>query len=109
VAVGWVGFVLFGAPGLRQALAELAGIFTWQAGDPGMTVTAFFGLREALLLLAAAALCGPVQMLAPRFRSWLWDRKPPRPLGTAVLLVLLFGSIVLVTAGNYQGFIYAQF
>ena len=109
VAVGWVGFVLFGAPGLRQALAELAGIFTWQAGDPGMTVTAFFGLREALLLLAAVALCGPVQMLAPRFRSWLWDRKPPRPLGTAVLLVLLFGSIVLVTAGNYQGFIYAQF
>ena len=109
VAVGWVGFVLFGAPGLRQALAELAGIFTWQAGAPGMTVTAFFGLREALLLLAAVALCGPVQMLAPRFRSWLWDRKPPRPLGTAVLLVLLFGSIVLVTAGNYQGFIYAQF
>ena len=109
VLVSWVGFVLFGAPGLSQALAELAGVFAWQTGAAGMTVTAFFGLREALLLLTAAALCGPVQAALPRFKAWLRGREVPRPFGTVVLLALLFCSIVLVTAGNYQGFIYAQF
>ena len=108
-AVSWVGFVLFGAPGLGQALAELAGVLTWQAGAAGMTAAAFFGVREALLLAAAIALCGPAQALLPRFRAWLREKTEPRPLGTAVLLALLFCSIVLVTANNYQGFIYAQF
>ena len=109
LAAVWVGFVFFGAPGLAQALAELAGTFTWQAGDAGMTLAAFFGVREALLLLAAAALCGPAQALLPRFQTWLRGKQPPRPLGTAVLLALLFRRIVLTTPGNYQGFIYAQF
>ena len=105
----WVGFVFFGAPGLSQALAQLAGILTWQAGDAGMTFAAFFGVREILLLITAAALCGPVQTLCPRLKDWLWERREPRPLGTALLLVLLFCSVVLMTANNYQGFIYAQF
>ena len=108
-AVSWVGFVLFGAPGLGQALAELAGVLTWQAGAAGMTAAAFFGVREALLLVTAIALCGPAQALLPRFKVWLREKTEPRPLGTAVLLALLFCSIVLVTANNYQGFIYAQF
>ena len=109
MAAVWVGFVFFGAPGLSQALAQLAGILTWQAGDAGMTFAAFFGVREILLLVVAAALCGPVQTLFPRLKDWLWERREPRPLGTVLLLVLLFGSIVLMTANNYQGFIYAQF
>ena len=75
----------------------------------GMTAAAFFGVREALLLVTAIALCGPVQALLPRFKTWLREKTEPRPLGTAVLLALLFCSIVLVTANNYQGFIYAQF
>ena len=109
MAAVWVGFVFFCAPGLSQALAQLAGILTWQAGDAGMTFAAFFGVREILLLVIAAALCGPVQTLFPRLKDWLWERREPRPLGTVLLLVLLFGSIVLMTANNYQGFIYAQF
>lgn len=109
LAAVWVGFVLFGAPGLAAALAQLRGILTWQAGDAGLTFASFFGLREIVLLLAAAALCGPVQALCPRLKAWLRGEREVGALGTAVLLGLLFLSITLVTAGNYQGFIYAQF
>ena len=109
LAAVWVGFVLFGAPGLAAALAQLRGILTWQAGDAGLTFASFFGPREIVLLLAAAALCGPVQALCPRLKAWLRGEREVGALGTAVLLGLLFLSITLVTAGNYQGFIYAQF
>ena len=60
-------------------------------------------------LAAAVLLCGPVQALCPRLKAWLRGEREVGALGTAVLLGLLFLSITLVTAGNYQGFIYAQF
>ena len=109
VAAVWIGFVFFGAPGLSQALAALWGMVTLQAGAPGMTLAAFVGGKELLLFLVAALLCGPVQAVFPRLRSWARDGREPRPLTMVLLAVLLFFSIVQVTAGNYQAFIYTQF
>ena len=105
----WIGFVFFGANGLGQALAALRGMFTLQAGNPGMTFAAFVGPKEWLLFAAAVLFCGPLQAIFPRLRSWARDGRSPRPLTMALLAVLLFFSIVQVTAGNYQAFIYAQF
>ncbi len=109
VAAVWIGFVFFGAPGLSQALAALWGMVTLQAGAPGMMLAAFVGGKELLLFLVAALLCGPVQAVFPRLRSWARDGREPRPLTMVLLAVLLFFSIVQVTAGNYQAFIYTQF
>ena len=109
VAAVWIGFVFFGANGLGQALAALRGMFTLQAGNPGMTFAAFVGPKEWLLFAAAVLFCGPLQAIFPRLRSWARDGRSPRPLTMALLAVLLFFSIVQVTAGNYQAFIYAQF
>lgn len=105
----FVGFTFFGAPSLGQALAALGGILTWQAGAPGMTLAAFADPKTLLLLAAGILLCGPVQGLFPRFKTWLRGEENPSALDVLMVAVILFFSIMRSTAGNYTAFIYAQF
>lgn len=105
----YIGLVVFAAPGLNAGLLALRGIFTWQTGAPGYTLQAFLPPKLLLLLLAGILLCGPLQALLPRLRAQLHSREVPRLPEMIFLLVLLFFSVMRLTAGNYSAFIYAQF
>lgn len=109
VVVLWLTLILFGAPGLQQGLAAWKGIFQWQRGEPGYTLAAFADVKLLLLLVAAILLCGPVQALLPRLKESLYSRKAPKLPAMIGLLVLLFFSLMRVTAGTYSAFIYFQF
>lgn len=101
--------ILFGAPGLREGLAALAGIFRWQEGAPGYTLAAFADAKLLLILALAALLCGPLQAMIPRLKEALCSRKAPGPVMMLWLLALLFLGLMRVTAGTYSAFIYFQF
>lgn len=109
IALLWLTLVIFGAPGLREGLAALKGIFSWQSGDKGYTLAAFADTKLLLILAAAVLLCGPVQAWFPKLKEALYARKAPSLAGMAGLLVLLFFGLMRVTAGTYSAFIYFQF
>ena len=109
LVVLWATLVIFGAPGLAQGLAALGGILRWQSGEPGYTLAAFADAKLLWLLAAGALLCGPLQALFPRLKENLNARKAPGPAMTVCLLVLFFFSLMRVTAGTYNAFIYFQF
>ena len=55
VVVLWLTLVIFGAPGLKEGLVALWGIFTWQSGAKGYTLAAFADTKLLLILAAGAA------------------------------------------------------
>lgn len=109
VMVLWLTLVIFGAPGLKEGLAALWGIFTWQSGAKGYTLAAFADAKLLLILAVSFLLCGPLQALRPKLKEALYARKAPSLAGAAGLLVLLFFGLMRVTAGTYSAFIYFQF
>ena len=109
LAVLYLTLILFGAPGLSEGLAALAGIFRWQKGAPGYTLAAFADTKLLLILGLAVVLCGPLQAAVPRLKEALWTRKAPGIPLMLGLLVLLFLGLMRVTAGTYSAFIYFQF
>ena len=109
VGVLWFTLIIFGAHGLAEGLATWKGILTWQSGARGYTLAAFADTKLLLLLAASLLLCGPVQAWFPRLKTALYAKTTPGPAGMAGLLVLLFFSLMRVTAGTYSAFIYFQF
>ena len=109
VGVLWFTLIIFGAHGLAEGLATWKGILTWQSGARGYTLAAFADTKLLLLLAASLLLCGPVQAWFPRLKTALYAKTAPSPAGMAGLLVLLFFSLMRVTAGTYSAFIYFQF
>lgn len=104
-----LSLVIFGAPGLGEGLAVLRGILKWQPGSAAYTLAAFADAKLLLLLAAAVLLCGPLQSLFPRWRESLRSKEAFGLPTAALLFVLLFFSIMRVTAGTYSAFIYFQF
>lgn len=109
LAVVFVGWVLFGALSLNEALAALRGMLLWQRGAPGMTLAAFARPELCARMAAGAALCGPAQALFPRFKQALRSREVPGVPAMAGLLALLFAACTVLISGTYNAFIYAQF
>ena len=109
VGVLWFTLIIFGAHGLAEGLATWKGILTWQSGARGYTLAAFADTKLLLLLAASLLLCGPVQAWFPRLKTALYAKTAPGLAGMAGLLVLLFFSLMRVTAGTYSAFIYFQF
>ena len=105
----WLTLILFGAPGLQQGLAALAGILRWQRGESNYTLAAFADAKLLLILAAALVLCGPLQALLPRLKEALYARRAPGLPMTCLLIVLFFFGLMRVTAGTYSAFIYFQF
>lgn len=95
--------------GLKEGLAALWGVFTWQSGAKGYTLAAFADAKLLLILAVSFLLCGPLQALRPKLKETLYARKAPSLAGAAGLLVLLFFGLMRVTAGTYSAFIYFQF
>lgn len=109
IVVLWFTLIIFGAPGLAEGLAAWKGILTWQAGARGYTAAAFVDAKLMLILLASFLLCGPLQSWFPKLKKNLYAKTAPNAAGMAGLLVLLFFSLMRVTAGTYSAFIYFQF
>lgn len=65
----WLTLVIFGAPGLKEGLAALWGIFTWQSGAKGYTLAAFADAKLLLILAVSFLLCGPLQALRPKLKK----------------------------------------
>ena len=109
VVVLWGTLIIFGAPGLKEGLAVLRGIMSWQTGSKGYTLAAFADTKLLLILAASFLLCGPLQALLPKLKAALYARKAPSLPGMAGLLALLFLGLMRVTAGTYSAFSYFQF
>ena len=109
VVVLWFTLIIFGAHGLAEGLATWKGILTWQSGAQGYTSAAFADTKLMLILAASLLLCGPVQAWSPRLKKALYAKTAPNLAGMVGLLVLLFFSLMRVTAGTYSAFIYFQF
>ena len=109
VVVLWFTLIIFGAHGLAEGLATWKGILTWQSGAQGYTPAAFADTKLMLILAASLLLCGPVQTWFPRLKKALYAKTAPNLAGMVGLLVLLFFSLMRVTAGTYSAFIYFQF
>lgn len=108
VVVLWGTLIIFGAPGLKEGLAVLRGIMSWQTGSKGYTLAAFADTKLLLILAASFLLCGPLQALLPKLKAALYARKAPSLPGMAGLLALLFFGLMRVMAGSYSAFSYFQ-
>lgn len=105
----WFTLIIFGAHGLAEGLAAWKGILTWQSGARGYTLAAFADTKLLVVLAASLLLCGPLQAWFPRLKKALYAKTAPNLPGMVMLLVLLFFSLMRVTAGTYSAFIYFQF
>ena len=109
LVVLWFTLIIFGAHGLAEGLAAWKGILTWQSGAQGYTPAAFADTKLLVLLAVSLLLCGPLQAWFPRLKKALYAKTAPNVPGMVGLLVLLFFSLMRVTAGTYSAFIYFQF
>ena len=109
LVVLWFTLIIFGAHGLAEGLATWKGILTWQSGAHGYTLAAFADTKLLLILVVSLLICGPVQQWFPRLKKALYAKTAPSLPGMVGLLVLLFFSLMRVTAGTYSAFIYFQF
>lgn len=103
------GWVIFRAPGLRAGLLWLKAMLLPAAGFAAYPVTRYLDPRTLLLVAAGLVLCGPVQVLFPRFKAALYNKEVTGPLQAAALLVIGFGCTVLLVSGTYNPFIYFRF
>lgn len=109
LVVLWFTLIIFGAHGLAEGLATWKGILTWQSGARGYTLAAFADTKLLLILVVSLLICGPVQQWFPRLKKTLYAKTAPSLPGMVGLLVLLFFSLMRMTAGTYSAFIYFQF
>ena len=109
LALLWLTFLLYGAPGMQEALAALRGVLTWQKGVPGYAWQAFADTKLLLIFVSALLLCGPLPGLLPRCKKAVRDQSVPSIPGMAVLLVLLFLCIMRASVGTYNEFLYIRF
>lgn len=109
LAMLWLTFVVYGAPGMREALAALRGVLTWQKGAPGYEWQAFADTKLLLIFVAALLLCGILQSLLPRLKRAARDQSVPSVPGMIVLVGLLFLCIMRVSVGTYNEFLYIRF
>lgn len=103
------GWVIFRAPGLRAGVLWLKAMVLPAAGFAAYPLTRYLDPRTLLLMAAGLALCGPVQVLFPRFKAALYNKEVTGPLQTVTLLVIGFACTVLLVSGTYNPFIYFRF
>ena len=104
VVLGWV---LFRASDMNQAVSYLGGLFT--AGSGLQSVMPFLSMKLILSVMIGILLCGPLQELC---RTWYQRNKKKEWVNIADMVVqlsLLVFSILSLIGGTYNPFIYFQF
>ncbi len=107
ILVFGLGWVLFRADTLGQAGAYFAAMAGFQGEGTVLFSAGYFLTRKSMLVMAVAVLAS-----TPLFQK-MWDRTfglPGRALARdAVLLAVLFLSILSIASGTYNPFIYFRF
>jgi alginate O-acetyltransferase complex protein AlgI len=106
------GWVLFRAPDLPAALSYASAMLGLGAGEPGLYQPAQF-LEPSVRIALVAGAIGSVPWW-PRLRAWRVAREGPAVAGlelagTLWLLGVLGGSVVLLSSGTHNPFIYFRF
>ena len=103
-----LGFVLFRAADLSEAMKLFGAMFAFRAGTPA-SAAALHGFLSAKFLGAFAlsiALCFPLGRL---LAGWENRAAALRPISYALTLALLILCLLAMAAQGFQPFIYAQF
>ena len=106
-----VGFVIFRADSLSQALFFLARMFTGFSFSPLSGALALQLLTPfffAMLVIAVVG-CGPIRPLTEKLRALAASRQPAALCLNAASFVLLGLCILRLSGGSYNPFIYFRF
>ena len=101
-----LGFVLFNAQNLQQALQDMAGMFGF-GGVPLVTTASLYYLRSYALLFVAAIIGSTP--LPKKLAMKLEDRPVGAVLETALLLVFLLVCSAYLVDGSFNPFLYFRF
>ena len=111
MAVVHIGWVLFRAPSLREAVTYLKAMFGLNKDllHPGFTLGWYLDHYTLLILILAVLFAGPL----PRLLGCFIKKKLSEPavliLTRLALLILFVLSVISIVSGSYNPFIYFQF
>lgn len=109
LAVLFCCLTIFGAASLHTGVLTLQGILARQAGQPQYLFSQFADNRLWCVLALSLLLCGPLQTLCPALHRLLYREDDISLPGMLLLAGILLFSIMRVTAGSYNPFIYFRF
>ena len=106
VVIGWV---FFRSPGLRYALSYIGIMFgIVQPENAGFTIWYYLSPKVIFMICLAALASTPILKPAGNFFK-IQDNVSMMKITSALLLVLFFACIVIVTSTSYNPFIYFRF
>lgn len=98
-----IGFVIFRADSMRQAVHFIASMFSFGATAVGtMTAVSVMSSLFIITLIIAAVACTPVLRMLPK-------NAVTRLLGMVLTIILYMLCIMEIAAGSYNPFIYFRF
>ncbi len=107
-----IGWVLFRADGLRNALSLIITMFSFNFKTTYVLMPTFINWKTIIILILAIAFCGPIQKIFGHFNhkiknilQFLYNDK----LEIAVLGAIMCISIFELVASTYNPFIYFRF
>ena len=107
LTVVMIGWVLFRGNGLSGAIRMLSVMFRW-VPDTVVSAGMFVDLRYLVMVVIAAAFCGPVQSVF-KLKDRILDSSRTGLLETLILAALMFLSVSSLVGNTYNPFIYFQF
>jgi alginate O-acetyltransferase complex protein AlgI len=102
-----IGWVIFRAAGLKNALALIKIMFIPQNGF--ITINSFLDTKLIIFLIIGILLCGPIQNVFIKLKSFLYSQEKSNLLETIILFSLLFVCIMMLVNNSYNPFIYFRF
>ena len=109
LVVVYFGWIFFRAGSITTAVMTIIKMFSFSSGNPDFY---FRTVGSGLTLLAAAvaaAGCGPAQIMIPKLKAALLNETGIGYIQIGLLSLLLAVSIVFITIGSYNPFIYFRF
>ena len=102
-----IGWLLFRIESLDQIRALLSNMVHMRQGL--YTVRMFADNRVFFLMAVGLLLCGPLQAVFGRMKSWLYDEERIGAVDVVVMAALLFLCVMLLVNNTYNPFIYFRF
>lgn len=106
VVVGWV---MFRCNSLGESITLLENMFMLKPCTEQVFWYNIFSVRGIIITIAGIVLMGPLQVLLPSIRAKIHDEEHCSLIEFAVILAVLFVSIMMLVSGQYNPFIYFKF
>ena len=107
MAVVLVGWVMFRIEEL-DALFHMWKVLFWGQGGP-FTIPMFADRRIYFIFVIGVVLCGPLQAICPRLKTWLYQEETVRNVDVMAMAGILCLCLVLLICNTYNPFIYFRF